>query len=158
MLLFSFPFFPNENIATCWEISKSPPAILETVLRQNLNPNPTPEVSCWQKEGTVDNRRSTDFKLLADLLESLIYDLFSGDQTSSKSSFVLQLLTSLHTVAQVLRHSLLLLLRFSPLFNAWCLTHHIKECRDHPGGPCWSSPTLGFPMELICHKTYNLTK
>lgn len=89
---FPFPFF---------RMRTSPPAgkCLNRHLqvwkraRENLNPNPnrspTPEVNSRQKGGTVDDRRSPDFKLLADLLESLIYDLFSGDQTSSKPFFVL---------------------------------------------------------------------
>lgn len=154
--LFPFPFFLNENTATCWEISKLLPAILETSRRRNLNPNATSRVSGWQQEGTVDNRRSTDFKLLADPFQSLIYMTCSQETKHLPNpSLFFYNSSSLHMVAQVLGLFLLLWLTFSPLFNAWCITHHLKECRDHLDGPHWSSV---FPKELVHHKTCNLIK
>lgn len=56
----------------------------------------------------MDNRRSTDFKLLAGLVESRVYSLFPGDQISYKFFSVLQLSSSWNVVFQVFRLLLLL--------------------------------------------------
>lgn len=58
----------------------------------NSQPNLNTEVGQRLAERTVDNRSSTYFKLLADLLESLIYDLFPGDPISYIPFLVSQLI------------------------------------------------------------------
>lgn len=77
-----------------FQMRTSPPD--GTLLNRNLGnnsetrfkPKPDPRGQA-PAERSVDNRRSTDFKLLADLFESFIYDLFPGDQISYTSFFVL---------------------------------------------------------------------
>lgn len=123
-----------------------------------LHPNLTARLAAGRTGGTVGNRRNTDFKLLADLIESIVYDLFPGDQISYKSFCVLLFLSpSLVAVFRVLQLPLLVFTQIVSIMQCLVATQLLQ-------GSTETVPTtaelslLPPPGALLCYKVHNLIK